>query len=88
VLASSGYELADPVALALSGTDLFVANDGSASGNPGSITEVDAATGAPVKVLSGPQYGFDGPAAMAIARTELFVANQSGGSVTALPTNP
>jgi hypothetical protein len=51
----------------------------------GSVTEIEASTGALVRVLSGSEYQFDYPDAMAVAGTDLFVANNSGGSVTELP---
>jgi hypothetical protein len=54
------------------------------SGN-GSVTELKAATGELVKVLSGAAYPCDDPDAMAVAGGELFVANQDGNSVTVLP---
>jgi hypothetical protein len=65
--------------MAVSGPNLDVANaDG------GSVTELDITTGAFVRLLTGPGYGFATPDALAVARGELFVANGSGGSVTQL----
>jgi len=55
-------------------SDLFVANLG------GSITEVDASTGAIVRVISGPAYHFDQPKSVGVTGNDLFVANL--GSVT------
>ena len=63
-----------PSAFALEGTDLFVANLG------GSITEVDASTGAIVRVISGPGYHFDEPKSLGLGGGDLFVANYTPGS--------
>ena len=49
-----GWGLASPDAMVLDGDDLFVS-----SGN--SLTEVNASTGALVRVISGPAYRFTGP---------------------------
>jgi hypothetical protein len=70
----------EPVALAVSGSDLFVAN---ADGN--SVTELNASTGARVRVISAAAYGFNGPDALAVSGSDLFVANADGNSVTELP---
>jgi hypothetical protein len=48
-----------------------------------SVTELSAATGALIKVISGPSYGFNGPDAVFSDGTHVWVAN-SGGSVTEL----
>jgi hypothetical protein len=61
------------------GPSLYVANS-----DGGSVTELDIATGALVRVLSGPAYGFATPDALVVAGGELFVANGSDGSVTLL----
>jgi len=61
----------------VAGDDLFVANL-----NGKSVTELNASTGALVRVVSD-QFG--GPYAMAVAGADLFVANHNGtGSVTEL----
>jgi hypothetical protein len=69
-------------ALALYRDDLFVANYSG-----GSVTEVNASTGALVRVISGPQYQFNpndrgGPDALALRGADLFVATFGGYSVT------
>ncbi len=84
MLSGPGYGFSRPFALALDGTDLFVANQ--AIGAPGSVTEVDASTGAPLRVLSGSQYRFNEPQALTLDGAELFVANFADGSVTELNT--
>jgi outer membrane protein assembly factor BamB len=63
----------------VSAGELFVANTGGTS-----VTEVNASTGAAVRVISGPAYQLDGPYAMAVSGDDLFVANSGGNSVTAL----
>jgi hypothetical protein len=70
-----------PQAVALSGDRLFVVNGG------GSITELDTSTGALVRVISGPTYGFRSPDALVVAGADLFVANLEAGSITELDTS-
>ena len=53
VISRQQYHFASPDALALSGGDLFVADQG---GN--SITEINAGTGALLRVISGLAYRF------------------------------
>jgi hypothetical protein len=66
---------------ALCGPDLFLAN----SLHPGSVTELDASTGALVRVVVGPQYEFNYPYTLAVNGDDLFVAD--GFSVTELDTS-
>ena len=40
------------------------------------MTELDAATGALVQVISGPSYGFDRPKAIASDGTHVWVASR------------
>ena len=56
---------------------LWVANN---SGD--SVTELNASTGALVKLFSAQSYGFNGPFAVAVDGTHVFVANHFGDSVT------
>ena len=58
------------------GPDLFVASGdlGLYSGNS-SVTELDAATGVLVRVISGPRYDFYSPRALVLAGGLLFVAS-------------
>jgi outer membrane protein assembly factor BamB len=51
------------------------------NGNSDSLSEIDASTGALVRVISSP-YQFKGPDAMAVAGAKLFVMNGSGNSLT------
>jgi hypothetical protein len=91
VVSAPAYRLDGPGAMVLAGDDLVLANDGNsfmignagnASGN--SLTELNASTGALVRVVSAPAYRFDGPGAMVVDGEDLFVANASGGSLTEL----
>ena len=83
VIAGTRYKFDVPSALAVAGPDLFVANVRGAG--RGSVTEVDASTGALVRVLAGAAYEFNGPDALAVSGPRLFVANSNNGSVTVVP---
>ena len=50
----------------------------------GLMFELDAATGAPVRVLTGHRYGFSSPGAIAADGARIWVANAAGNSVTEL----
>jgi DNA-binding beta-propeller fold protein YncE len=50
-----------------------------------SVTELNAATGALVKVITGSRYGFDGPEAVSSDGTHVWVANQRDQTVTGFP---
>jgi DNA-binding beta-propeller fold protein YncE len=63
------------------GTDVWVANMGG-------LTELNAATGAPIRVVTGPSYEFDDPSAIAADGAHLWVANSGADSVTELPASP
>jgi DNA-binding beta-propeller fold protein YncE len=60
VISGQRYNFGSPTAIALDGPDLFVVDRALSVGppKPGSLTEVNASTGALVRVLSGPQYHF------------------------------
>ena len=68
-----------PDAIASDGTHVWVANN---DGN--SVTELNASTGALVKVISGSRYEFNDPDAIASDGTHVWVANDDGNSVTEL----
>jgi DNA-binding beta-propeller fold protein YncE len=70
----------DPDAIAADGADFFVT-----AGLSNSVTEFNSSTGAVVKQMVGPQYGFAYPDALALNGDDLFVANY-GGSVTEMNT--
>ena len=85
-----------PVALAVVGPDLFVANEGNPSsffpggagpGPVGSVDELDIATGSLVKVLSGHTYGFDNPIALAVVGQTIWIANGAGNSITVVSSS-
>jgi DNA-binding beta-propeller fold protein YncE len=89
VLTGPRYQFNRPDAIAADGTRVWVANYGSGVGNArgGSVTELNAATGAPIRVLTESGYGFNGPSAIALDGTRVWVTNDpynSGGSVTEL----
>ena len=71
-----------PSAIASDGTHVWVANEFGAS-----VTELDAATGAPIKIVAGPKYEFDGPDAVASDGTHVWVTNWDGQSVTEFPAS-
>jgi hypothetical protein len=73
------YGFNSPDAAVLDGSALWVANK---AGN--SVTEVNAATGAYMAIIQGPQYHLDGPTALKLIGQDLFVANGPGHSVTEL----
>ena len=79
VFAASSYNFDDPSALAYDGTHLWVANS---AGN--SVTELNAADGGVVRVLSGSSYNFDDPSALVYDGRDVWVANSAGNSVTEL----
>lgn len=84
VISAPAYGLNDPDAMAMSGPDLFVANQSGPGTQLGSVTELDASTGALVRVISGSSLELSGPDAMTVAGADLFVANVDGNSVTEL----
>ena len=77
VVSGAKYRFDWPVAFAMSGVDLFVANYNGAS-----VTEVNASTGALMKVISGLKYHFDEPGALALTGTDLFVGNYGSAKIT------
>ena len=50
-----------------------------------SVTEVDASTGALVRVISGPKYQFRSPWQIAAGGDRLWVTNLEGNTVTTFP---
>ncbi len=78
------------IAIAARGAHVWVLNGGAcmticSKGTNSSITELDAATGNLVRVISGPKYRLNYSAAISVAGGELWVANglgTKGGSVT------
>jgi hypothetical protein len=50
-----------------------------------SVTELDAATGALVQVLNGPQYRFVAPGGIGLDGSHVWVTNTGSESVTEFP---
>jgi hypothetical protein len=50
-----------------------------------SVTELDAATGALVKMIRGSSYGFDRPVSVSSDGKDVWVANYAGNTVTGFP---
>ena len=48
------------------------------------MTELDGATGALARVITGTKYRFNGPYGISSDGTHVWVANESGDSVTEL----
>jgi hypothetical protein len=71
-----GWSLEGPAAMVVAGPDLFVADF-----NDSAVLELDVATGAFVRQLFGPQYGFNGPSSMVVAGPDLFVANSGAPTI-------
>ena len=74
---ANGFD--DPCALALAGRYLWVADARAAS-----VTEIDTASGTPLRILSGARYGFDDPYALADSGRRVWVADAGDHSVTEL----
>lgn len=62
------------------GRHVWIANS---SGN--SVTELDASTGALVKLIKGDRYGFDGPTGISPDGTDVWVCNTADDSLTGFP---
>ena len=74
---ASAYRFDAPTSAAVVGSDLFVANGGGDS-----VTEINAASGQLVAMVSGKRYRFRSPSAVEAIGPDLFVANAGGNSVT------
>ncbi len=84
VLVWQKYQFCQPDAIVAAGANLFVANASSCAGvsmGIGSVTELNASSGAMVKLIWGAAYQFDIPVAVAVGvgGGQLFVANQGTG---------
>jgi hypothetical protein len=91
VIAGASYDFGDPFALAADAGHLFVLDRRTGGGpiGPNSLTELDASTGALVKVLAGPGFDFNYSWDMLADGPDLFVGNLGfstgyGPSVTEL----
>jgi hypothetical protein len=56
--------------------------NGNTNTYPGSLTELEASTGAVENVISAPAYGFDGPVAPPVDGPDLVVANSYDTSLS------
>jgi hypothetical protein len=77
VLGGSGYDLDNPIAMAVSGADLFVLNSDSV------VSEVSTTTGDPVATFSGSKFAFNDPTSITAWDGEVFVVDSGSNSVTA-----
>jgi DNA-binding beta-propeller fold protein YncE len=78
----AGRVLAHPDAIAVAGNRVWVANSAYREGGRGWLTEIDATTGALIRVIAGPQYGLVDPEALAVDGDTLWVADGYGNAVT------
>ena len=81
LLASPGYALDGPTAVAAGGGSLWITNVLGST-----VTSLPLAAGRKVMNLPAAQYGFDGPNAIAIGGNHVWVANTPANSVTELST--
>jgi hypothetical protein len=79
---SSAAEFNDSDGIAISGNDVWVTNTDARQLTGNSITELNASTGAVVRVLNAAKYQFKGPWGIASGDNHLWVANAGGNSVT------
>ena len=86
VFGAHAYDLSQPEALAVVGPHLFVASDDQATGSPGSMSEINISTGALVRVIDAPKYGFEEPVGMVADNGDLFVANRGASGPAGHPT--
>lgn|SRR5271165_190250 len=77
IVSGQRYGLADPVALAVDGNTLWVAD-----GTGDAVTEVNAATGALIRVIAGQGYQLADPGAIAAGGGHVWVANAGLNAVT------
>jgi hypothetical protein len=85
VLSSPGYQFDQPNGIAVGGSHVWVTNGATqqqpttpdgATGN--SVTEIAAASGSVVRVISGPKYQINYAFSVAILRAHVWVASASG----------
>ena len=77
IVAGQRYALTDPVALAVDGNSLWVAD-----GNGDTLTEINATTGALIRVIAGQRYGLADPAAIAVGGGHVWAVSAGANSVT------
>ena len=80
VIKGSSYGFINPLGVSSDGTHVWVTNrDGN------SVTELNAATGALVKLITGSSYKFDQPTTISSDGMNVWVANFGDQSVTGFP---
>ena len=84
VYSSATYGFSFPDAVAFDGTHLWVVNEDHLASQTGgnSVTELNAADGSWVRILTGSSYGFNIPDAIVFDGVHLWVANSNANSVT------
>jgi len=81
VLDGPSYGFNNPVAVAVDGTSIWIANEVN------SVTELDATTGTLIRVLAGPRYKFRVPTAITTDGAHVWVTNGNSDSVTEFPAS-
>jgi hypothetical protein len=81
---SSAAEFNDSGGIAISGANVWVANTDESHIDGNSVTELNATTGAVIRVLKSAKYQFKGPWGIASGDNHIWVANAGGNSVTEL----
>jgi DNA-binding beta-propeller fold protein YncE len=74
--------LAGEDAVAVAGNAVWVANSGYEAGGGGWLAEINAATGALIRVVAGRRYALTDPVALAVDGDRLWVADGSGDALT------
>jgi DNA-binding beta-propeller fold protein YncE len=84
VISARRYQFNAPAGIAAAGNRVWVISSGfNGDGNPrGSVTEIDAATGALVRVISARRYELNAPAGIAATANTVWVANGGIGGGT------
>ena len=90
VITGSSYGFNGPTGIACDGTHVWVVNEEPSEHvpNPGSVTELNAATGALVQVISGASYGFATPVGISCDGTHVWVANDGTPALAPLARSP
>jgi outer membrane protein assembly factor BamB len=90
VFNASKYGFKTPIAVSVAGSHVWVVNEGVAGDKrgTGSLTELNAKTGALIQVISVDAAHFDNPAGIAVSNSQVWVTNlqtaNGDGSVTSL----
>jgi Putative Ig domain len=75
----NNYYFDGPSGVATDGSDVWITNQSS-----NTITEIDAATGALVRVIQNGSYGISDPTTLAYGDGSLWIPNRDGSSITEL----